>query len=277
MDDWSQPVNLHTGATQGFNKRHILPRIVNGTCALPTEVIAVVENIFLTPITAASSVLKIGVKGLAWISGSETLEKVDQKLPGVTDFLKTVANVIRYAIGAISTSTLGFFSPSLNFKFHTSVLGIVVNRREAFVKAALEEEEARKAAELAKKIADEAEAKLKAAQEAEGWNVLEEVAQAYEAIQEADKEKEAEEILEDIKPFFEKAEEDIQTIEENNEAEIAYDETKMDNEAEDIEEAPEEFAKDVEEAIAPEKSYLERLGNVLTFGYFFNDTKSEAY
>jgi hypothetical protein len=153
INGWSQPINPTTGQPQGFARRHIATRVATA-CCFPQEIAAIVQNALLSVVQAPCAVLKLGVGTAACIfKSSDLLQKLNNKLPySLTDFMRTVARVIGYAIGAFSTITLGaLISPSANFRLHCA-LGLVSNQREAALKALLEKQELKKQEEVAEGI-----------------------------------------------------------------------------------------------------------------------------
>lgn len=128
----------------GAFKRQIGSRVTNLLVTAPTELVAVAQNILLTPVHAASTVLKISTKVVSFISGSTAVKKFEEKLPGFTELLRTIARIVAYSIGTALTISLGFVLPNANFKAHCA-LGLAINKKEEAIKAALAEKEAEEA------------------------------------------------------------------------------------------------------------------------------------
>lgn len=206
------PVNNILNRVQGWNdnqdassfKKIAGSRATNLFLTAPTEVAAVAQNILLTPVVAASALLKIGAKIVSVISGSEAVKKFEEKLPGFTDLLRTVARIVAYSIGTVLTATLGVVAPTANFKVHCA-LGLAINKREEAIQAALNELKA----EEAKKQAEEEAAKAAAEKAAEEQRaveleVLNNLAVAYTVANEIEKEVQ-DEVLTSVAPLFEQA------------------------------------------------------------------------
>lgn len=219
------PVNNILNRVDGLShqdslfKSIICSRATNLFVTTPTELLAVAQNVILTPIQAASSILKLGTKTVACISGSETIKNFDAKLPGLTDLLRTVARIVAYSIGTVLTATLGVISPKANFAVQCGI-GLAINLREEEILAAQEEAEiaeARKQYELllAKLEAEKAEDAAQAAKEAQRsaeQEALNNLALAYETAEKIETQVE-DSILEDIEPFFTACEEEIEQFE----------------------------------------------------------------
>lgn len=129
INDWSLPRNPYTNEPQSFFKREVATRVATVTVGAPVEITAVAQNIFRAVTNGVFIPLKIVVNVFSCISGSNSLDDLDDFLPKVQSFLKAVYRVVAYAIGTFSTFTLGFISPSANFKLHEA-LGLAENRRE---------------------------------------------------------------------------------------------------------------------------------------------------
>lgn len=130
IDSWNHP-NI------GICKKEFFSRAANFFVTFPTETAAVVYNILLTPVYAASATLKTISKAVVYVSDSEAVKKFENKLPGFTDLLKTIANIVKYTIGAGLTATLGVISPVHNFYLHCK-MDLAMSFKEA--KAALEKQ-----------------------------------------------------------------------------------------------------------------------------------------
>lgn len=112
----------------GFFKREIHSRATNLFITAPAELGEVAKNILLTPVNAASTVLKTLTKATVLLTGSATLKKFDEKLPGFNDLIQSISNVFAYAIGAFLSATVGVLFPNVNYKLQCS-LGLAVNPR----------------------------------------------------------------------------------------------------------------------------------------------------
>lgn len=137
MDEISQPINHITRVPQGAFKRHVLPSIGTPVVGTPLEVLAVAQNIVTAPVQLAGAGLNLAVRALTHISSAKCLRDFSEKLPTLSDFFRTLGRVVAYAIGTLFTATLGFFSPSANFKLHCA-FGLTTHNREEAVRAAEE-------------------------------------------------------------------------------------------------------------------------------------------
>lgn len=134
IDAWSD-----AGAIKKYAGRPLATLAV----AVPAELTAIGQNVLKAPFQAAGlSVKTLIVRPLAYITGSESLKNLSDKLPGVKDLLNTISKIVRYTIGTFLTATLGVILPKANFSAHCA-LGLISNNRQ---EAAAKTEETRKAA-----------------------------------------------------------------------------------------------------------------------------------
>lgn len=148
-------------------KSVICSRATNLCVSAPLSALAVAQNILAIPFTAAGTAAKLIVKPVACISGSRALNRLANNLPGITDLLLRIANIIRYVLAGAVNATLGVLAPTANFKAQCA-LGTTYN--EARVRAlhalaqqlAAAEAAQRAAAEQAAAAARQAEAQAKA-------------------------------------------------------------------------------------------------------------------
>lgn len=134
-------------------KRFMAPRVANLCLVAPLEAVAVAQNILIVPVQSVGIVLNVGAKMISVISGSKAVKNFQEKMPNLTDLVRTIARIVTYAVGSVLTATLGVLSPYANFKVQCA-LGHAINRREEAIKVALLEAEITKLAdEAAKKAA----------------------------------------------------------------------------------------------------------------------------
>lgn len=180
VDSWSQKVD-EMEVHQSWAKRHLLTRAVTVAAGVPLEITAVFQNIIATPVYAVGVVCKLATKTLRVCSSAEFLKKVDDALPSLADLARTVLRIIAYAVGTVFTATLGYLSPSANFRLHCSVpfLDLASNVRENKLKS-----------EWQQKI--EAEKQKRAEEEAQAEEILAAVAAMLEKAEyEAEREENA--------------------------------------------------------------------------------------
>ena len=148
IDGWRHSVDAN-GNPRSFFKKEILSRFGTALVGTPLEIAAVAQNIIAAPITAVGVVAKLGVKTVRCVTSAEFFKKLDNALPSLKDFIRTVLRVFAYAIGAFSTATIGFISPDLNFAAHCKVpfLHLAYNKQQQIDQAAVEVQRQRTAEE----------------------------------------------------------------------------------------------------------------------------------
>lgn len=139
--DWQHSKN------NGFT-RHIAPRITNLFATAPFEGLAIAQNIIMAPIQVLGVTLNCGAKLVSCISGSKSVKNFQAKMPDFTDLLRTITRIFTYTIGTLLTATVGFISPSANFKIQCA-LALAINRREELAKMAILEAELERLTALA--------------------------------------------------------------------------------------------------------------------------------
>lgn len=137
IDGWSESGSTFKGV--------IGARAANLVVAVPTELGAVAQNVLLTPVQAAGIILGLGARVVAFISGSATVKQFQESMPGLTDFLRTVARIVAFSIGTGLTATVGVVSPTANFKAQCA-LGLVYSEKQ---EAEAREAEIKRLAQLA--------------------------------------------------------------------------------------------------------------------------------
>lgn len=190
------PVNnlqnrINTWNDAGISFKSVVgSRVLNLAATIPAELVAIAENIILTPIYAASTILKMGPQVVALVSGSKAVQRFADKIPGFTDLLRTIARIVAYSIGTFLTATFGVvISPKANFIAHCA-MGLAINRKQEAIQAAhLEKEIAenkRSQEELASKLeAEKIALEIQRIKEQEAVDTLNHIEkQAKEAIQE---------------------------------------------------------------------------------------------
>lgn len=126
--DWGQKFHPETNAAQGLIKRTVAPRIAMvGAAVVNGE--KVIENIFRGAVQTVSFGLKLPIKPISWISGSEAVKNFENKFSGVSDLLKTVARIVKHAIGVFA-ATAGVIIPRAAIYLHDK-LGLSVDKRAA--------------------------------------------------------------------------------------------------------------------------------------------------
>lgn len=191
---------VHAWNEQGYTfKSVICSRAANLCVATPLSALAVAQNIFATPFTAVGTAAKMVVKPVAWISGSKALHRLANQLPGITDLLLKIANIVRYVLSAAANATLGVLSPTANFRAQCALETTYdkkaaiqaiqeLARRAAEIEFAAAAKAAKQAAEEARKTEEQvaAAAAKKAAEQAEAARKATEVKkQAEQAAAEA--------------------------------------------------------------------------------------------
>jgi hypothetical protein len=121
-------IDAYNDLNVGFCKREIQSRATNLFVTAPLEFTEIIKNIFMTPVHAASTVLKTTVKATALVTGSISLKKFEEKLPGFNDLLRTISKVFAYTIGTFLSATVGVLFPNINYKLHCA-LGLATNPR----------------------------------------------------------------------------------------------------------------------------------------------------
>jgi len=180
---------IHAWNEQGYTfKSVICSRATNLGVSTPLSVLAVAQNTIAIPFAAAGTAAKMIVKPVAWISGSKALNHFDKQLPGITDLLLRIANIIRYVFATAANATLGVLSPSANFKAQCA-LGTTYDK-QAVIKAV--QELARRAAEA--ELAAAAIAAQQAAEEAKRAEQEAAAAAAKKAAEQAEAARKAAEI-----------------------------------------------------------------------------------
>ena len=251
VDHWSQP-------TQGFCSRHVKTRVATVLAGAPLGVAATAQEAILGTVQCAGAVLKLGVRTLRCISSSECLKNLDEKLPSLKDFFATVGRVIAQALGVFASATLGFISPSANFRLQVA-LGNVISDRSDALQATLEETqrlkqevEDKQKAILAQKEADAA--KIQLAETCE--SVL---SKAHEI--ETTTNNSAEPVSEQVNKLFSNAEAETQVAvevlkdsENKANAEVVVADVVISGPADDIAAVEAELQKEIDAEVATETS-----------------------
>lgn len=182
---------VHAWNQQGYTfKSVICSRTTNLGVSTPLSLLAVAQNTLAAPFAAAGTATKIIVKPVAWISGSKALNRFANQLPGMTDLLLRISNVIRYILAAAVNATLGVISPAANFRAQCA-LGTTYDKQA--IMAAIQEL-ARRAAEA--ELAAIALAEKQAAEDARKAEEQAAAAAAQKAAEEAEAARKAAEIQE---------------------------------------------------------------------------------
>ncbi len=159
IDYWNQP-------TQTFFTHHVKTRAANVFAGAPLGLVAVAQNALQATAQSVGAVIKLPVRIFSIITKAACLRQLDQKLPALKDFFETVKRVIAHALGAFASATLGFVSPSLNFKLQVC-LGVVVSNTNDLQKMTILDEEALKLTQEIKKLRENKEKAILAKQEAD--------------------------------------------------------------------------------------------------------------
>lgn len=252
LNSWMNRIDsmIHSVDQQGnppsLFKKSVLSRFGTVLVGAPLEVAAVAQNIILAPVYAVGAVAKLAVKTVRCVSSAEFLRKMDQSLPSITDFIKTVLRIAAYAIGAISTAVVGFISPDFNFKAHCAVpyLNLATNNRRLLEDAAAEAERQK-----------QAQKELNKALEEEKRELLD----AVQALLKAEEEKKVEEQARPATPVLEPAVLEEEIVEETKASVVAVSEEVSEEKSlgaslEDINSSEFELFDEIDQKIAEQNA-----------------------
>lgn len=228
-------INALNSPNISFVRRETQSRITNLFVTTPTEIAQVAKNILLTPFHAAGAALKAVTHVTILATGSKTLKKLDEKLPGFKDLLRTISNVFAYAIGAFLSSTIGILYPNANYKLHCA-LGLAVNPKQEISSLQPEEDDM----ELIEALANNEELTV---EEQELFNNL---SAAFAAFQEIERKMKELDETTNLESKIEKTEEFLATFKSLSETNPAINSQGLDS----------NLAK-AEEAIQNAKSYTQ--------------------
>lgn len=130
--------------------KHISTRVAVLFGAFPLELCASLENAIKLPFQTSLALVKLACKAIDLCHDSQSIKNVTDKLPGLSDLIKTVLKIAGYAAGAFVTLSFGILRPYDNFRLHAAFQlvkneKVLAEKKAAELKALTERQEQERA------------------------------------------------------------------------------------------------------------------------------------